>query len=242
MLQIRLLPQFYRRGNGWSGRSSKRLDASMMALYLASCFKGMSSEICLIFLVSAAEVPNSQVVCESVKWKYFWQFRDTLLFPSNASLVSLWPHQASVSACRLSPLVVCRPGCPVVCGFSVPCCCLVAQSCLTLCNPIDCRPPDSSVHGIFWARILGWIAISLSKTSSWPSDRTCVSCISCVNMQILYHWATWEAPQVHGLLQERILEWVAIPFSWGFSWPRNWTWVSCMVGRFFIIWVSAKVP
>ena len=38
---------------------------------------------------------------------------------------------------------------------------------------------------------------------------------------------------VHGILQERILEWVAIPFSRGSSQPRNQTWVSCMAGRLF---------
>ena len=38
-------------------------------------------------------------------------------------------------------------------------CVLVTQSCLTLCNPRDCSPPDSSVHGILRARILEWIAI-----------------------------------------------------------------------------------
>ena len=67
-----------------------------------------------------------------------------------------------------------------------------ARSCLTLCNPMDCSPPDSSVHGIFQARILVWVAISFSRRSSWPRDRICVSCISCIGRWILYHWATWE--------------------------------------------------
>ena len=40
---------------------------------------------------------------------------------------------------------------------------------------------------------------------------------------------------VHGILQARILEWVAIPFSRRSSWTRDWTWVSCIVGRFFIL-------
>ena len=39
----------------------------------------------------------------------------------------------------------------------------VAQSCLTLCNPMDCSPPASSVHGIFQVRVLKWVAISFSK-------------------------------------------------------------------------------
>ena len=41
---------------------------------------------------------------------------------------------------------------------------------------------------------------------------------------------------VQGILQARIVEWVAIPFSRGSSWPRDWTWVSCMAGRLFTIW------
>ena len=42
----------------------------------------------------------------------------------------------------------------------------VTQSCLTLCDPIDCSLPGSSVHGIFQAIVLEWIAISFSKGSS----------------------------------------------------------------------------
>ena len=44
----------------------------------------------------------------------------------------------------------------------------VAQSCPTLCNPVDCSPPGSSVHGILQARILEWVAISFSRGSSDP--------------------------------------------------------------------------
>ena len=42
----------------------------------------------------------------------------------------------------------------------------VAQSCLTLCDPMDCSPPGFSVHGIFQARVLEWVAISFSRGSS----------------------------------------------------------------------------
>ena len=41
--------------------------------------------------------------------------------------------------------------------------CSVAQLCLTLCDPMDCSPPGSSVHGIFQARILEWVAVSFSR-------------------------------------------------------------------------------
>ena len=63
---------------------------------------------------------------------------------------------------------------------------LVAQLCLTLCSPMDCSPPGSSVHGIFQARILEWVAISYSRGSSWPRDQTHVSYVSCTGSQILY--------------------------------------------------------
>ena len=47
---------------------------------------------------------------------------------------------------------------------------LVAQLCPTLCYPVDCSPPDSSVHGTLQARILEWVAIPFSRVSSQPRD------------------------------------------------------------------------
>ena len=52
------------------------------------------------------------------------------------------------------------------------CVCSVIQLRPTLCDPLDCSPPGSSVHGIFQARILEWVAISFSKGSSLPRDGT----------------------------------------------------------------------
>ena len=46
------------------------------------------------------------------------------------------------------------------------------------CDSMDCTPPGSFVHGIFQGRILGWVAISSSRGSSWPRDWVCVSCSS----------------------------------------------------------------
>ena len=66
----------------------------------------------------------------------------------------------------------------------------IAQSCPTLCDPVDCSLQGSSVHGIFQARVLEWVAISFSRGSSWPRDRTQVSRIAgrCFTV-----WATREA-------------------------------------------------
>ena len=55
------------------------------------------------------------------------------------------------------------------------CVCSVAESRPTLCNPMDCNLPGSSVHGILQARILEWVAISSSRGSSQSGDQTCVS-------------------------------------------------------------------
>ena len=65
----------------------------------------------------------------------------------------------------------------------VMCMCLDAESCLTLCNPMDCSQPGSSVHGTFQARILEWVTISFSRGSFQFKDQTCLSCIG---RQILY--------------------------------------------------------
>ena len=51
----------------------------------------------------------------------------------------------------------------------------VTQSCLTLCDPMNCSLPGSSVHGVFQARGLEWGAISFSRRSFWPRDQTRVS-------------------------------------------------------------------
>ena len=55
---------------------------------------------------------------------------------------------------------------------------LVAQLCLTLCNPMDCSAPGSSIHRILQARILEWVAIPFSVTSSQLRDQSQVSCIA----------------------------------------------------------------
>ena len=173
----------------------------------------------------------------------------------------------------------------------------VAQSCPTLCDPVDCSPPGSSAHGILQARLLEWVAISFSRGSSWPRNWIQVSRGRRFNL-----WATREAQEsevaqscptlcdpmdcslpgfsvdfpgestgvgCHFLLQgifltqgsnpgllhcrqtlyplshqrsPRTLEWVACPFSRRSSQHRNWTWVSCIAGRFFTNWAIREAP
>ena len=81
--------------------------------------------------------------------------------------------------------LACAPGMFVSYPYIHPSC---AQSCLTLCDPMDHSPPGSSVHGSLQARMLDWVAISSSRGSSWPRDRAHVSCLG---RRILYHWTIW---------------------------------------------------
>ena len=75
-----------------------------------------------------------------------------------------------------------------------------AQSCPTLCNPMDCSPPGSSVHGIPQARILEWVALPSSRRSSSPRDRNVVFLRLLRGRWILYHSTTWEALEVSLLI------------------------------------------
>ena len=65
----------------------------------------------------------------------------------------------------------------------------VAQLCPTFHDPMDCSLPGNSIHGIFKARVLEWVAISFSRGSSWPRDQTQVSHIVSRCFTI---WTTWE--------------------------------------------------
>ena len=61
------------------------------------------------------------------------------------------------------------------------------QSCLTLCNPVDHSPPRSTVYRFLQARILEWVAMLSSRGSSRPRNQTCISYVSCIGRQVLYH-------------------------------------------------------
>ena len=146
----------------------------------------------------------------------------------------------------------------------------VAQSCLTLFDPMD-----YTVHRVLQAKILEWVDFPFSRESPQPRDRTQLSCIT---GGFFTSWAAREAllsiisiiclcylcranslslvwlfcdPMdcsppgsfVRGILQARILEWVAIPFSKGSCYnPETWDWtqVSCIVVRLFTIWATRE--
>ena len=114
---------------------------------------------------------------------------------------------------------------------------------------MDCSPPGSSVHRILQARVLEWVAISFSRGSSWSRNWTWVSYISgplptelqgMLKTKVAQSCPTLSDPMdaiVHGILQARILEWVAFPFSRVSSQPRDRTQVSHVAAGFFTSWV-----
>ena len=99
-------------------------------------------------------------------------------------------------------------------SYIVLCCAKSLQSCLTLWDPIDCCPPDSSVQGSLQARLREWLSKSSSRRSSWSGNRTHLSCVSCIGRQILYQWATWEAPSY--IIKEKIKD-------------QIWSWVNLLI-------------
>ena len=84
----------------------------------------------------------------------------------------------------------------------------VAQSCLTLSDPMDCSLPGSSIHGIFQARVLEWVASAFSIFSMLLPSR-----FSRVQLCSTPWTAAYQASLSMGILQARTLEWVAISFS-----------------------------
>ena len=85
---------------------------------------------------------------------------------------------------------VCVCVCVCVCAKSL-------QSRLTLCDPMDYSPPDSSIHGILQARILDWVAMPSSRVSSQPGDRARISYVSALAGGFFTTSATWEVPPVY---------------------------------------------
>ena len=98
------------------------------------------------------------------------------------------------------------------CQHQPACACMCAWSCLTLCVPMDCSPPGSSVHGILQARILEWVAIPFSRGSSWPRDRTWVLCIA-GRFALQYVESSWTKPVSPALAGRFLITGQGLPYS-----------------------------
>jgi len=79
------------------------------------------------------------------------------------------------------------------------------QSCPTLCNPVNCSPPGSSVHGIFQPRMLEWVAMPFSTGSSQPRDRTQVSMSVALASRFFTTSATRETPYIKQITNKNLL-------------------------------------
>ena len=136
-----------------------------------------------------------------------------------------------------------------------------SESCGRVCDPMDCSLPGPSDHGIFQIRILEWEAYAFSRGSFWLRNRTGFSSIaggfftsqvirealktkwkslSLVGLLATLWTVACQGSSIHGILQARILEWVAIPFFRGSSQPRDRAQVSSIAAGFFTIWATRE--
>ena len=113
----------------------------------------------------------------------------------------------------------------------------------------------AAIHGVTksWTRLSNWYDLI------WSDDIVIQIFIDYIPLKVIIRWSESEVAQlcptlcnpvdcslpgfsIHGIFQARILEWVAVSFSRGYSWPRGWTQVSCIVGRRFTLWVTREAP
>ena len=111
---------------------------------------------------------------------------------------------------------------------------------LSYCRQPEDLPNISETHSTYWT-------CALNNSEQTLSYRQILSCIgaclvtSVVSTSSWPHGCSLPGSSVHGIIQARILEWVFISFSRGSSLHRDWTWVSRIVGRFFIDWTTSKL-
>ena len=120
----------------------------------------------------------------------------------------------------------------------------VAQSCPTLCNPMDSSTPGLPVYHQLLEFTQTHVhsvsdVIQPSHPLSSPSPPT-FKLLSRVQLFATPWTVAYQAPLSMRILQAIILEWVAIPFSRESSWPRDWIYVSCIAGKFFTIWATRE--
>ena len=154
---------------GELGGGAAHFQVVEMATLLNKAGSNLFAVTCLVLLPRVKRAACSLRVCFQVRLRVCCRERR---FPQT-SPCGFW------RSCQLRSLV--SSNCPHhtvreagQCFTMLSCLCLPAQSCPTLCDPVDCSPPGSSVHGISQARTLEWVAISFSRASSLTRDRTWV--------------------------------------------------------------------
>ena len=164
-----------------AGCAEENLRVTALSAAVTSFFK---ERRCTWWLYLRIGDNRTNVRCGNTKMKVFIMLSFLLFAKMSLKLslkfVSLFSHLVNFIFLLLMNMQSCI-------SYIIMAGCSVAQSCLTLCDPMDCSLPGFSVHGISQARVLKWAALSSSRGSSWPRDQTCVSCVSCTGRQILYH-------------------------------------------------------
>ena len=116
-------------------------------------------------------------------------------------------------------------------------------SCLE--NPMNSGAWQATVHQVAQnGRQLEWLsthALHFTRTESNRSLAVLVVVQSCPAVCDSTD-SSLPGSSVHGILQARILKWVATPLSKGSSRPKDQTWVSCVAGKFFTVWASLHIP
>ena len=124
---------------------------------------------------------NSKV--SEVFHQHFQRLRELTFVLEKNFFQSIVDLQCCVSFRYTTNEHVCVCVCVCVCVRAV-CCAKWLQSCLPLCNLINCSPPGSSVHGILQARKPEWVVIPFSRASSQPRDGPCISYISWIGRRL----------------------------------------------------------
>ena len=171
-------------------------------------------------------------VIHHISWKTKAEEEDSGVQPRGSPallLLAAWLWENTVCAhvsLSVSEAVVTR----VSQMLWISCCCLVVQSCLTLCDPVDYSPPGSSVHGILQARMLEWIAMPLSRGSSQPRGWTQAPALWADSLlseppgkPILLTWSSWNQSPL-GYKDVSLITLKTIKMSCNFyqSWSHIW--------------------
>ena len=135
---------------------------------------------------------------------HFDKFPPQICSDSLVSHLSEWHHRSGVHARHMHVFSLLHSHCHCPAAAAAK----SLQSCPTLCDPIDGSPPGSSVHGIFQARVLEWVAISFSNAWKW---KVTVKSLSCVRLLVTPWTAAYQAPLSMGFSRQEYWSGVPLP-------------------------------
>ena len=153
-----------------------------------------ASVTCIFMLISILWHPTLAVLSSSCSFSHYLQkisnfisyrvsYANATSDLSSTASHSLYPKGILVLQAWICFTFSCTTY-EILCAFV-----LSHFSCITtLCDPMDCSPPGSSVHRILQARILEWVTMPSARGSFQPRGQTHISQVSCISKQVLCHW------------------------------------------------------